>query len=99
MVCKRLNHGFGAAELVRLFSLPRHIDGQDYMWAVSEILDSAKEAIFILVGVPLLAMAFFSLRCIAGLVAHTGSIPSVCQIPVRQRTVLISAPQPTPGSE
>lgn len=29
----------------------RHIDGQDYMWAVSEILDSAKDAIFILVGV------------------------------------------------
>ncbi|KAI9566570.1 hypothetical protein HD554DRAFT_2025262 [Boletus coccyginus] len=25
-----------------------HIDGQDYMWAVSEILDSAKDAIFIL---------------------------------------------------
>ena len=27
----------------------RHIDGHDYMYAVSEILDSAKEAIFILV--------------------------------------------------
>lgn len=26
----------------------RHIDGHDYMWALSEMLDSAKEAIFIL---------------------------------------------------
>jgi hypothetical protein len=25
----------------------RHIDGHDYMWALSEMLDSAKEAIFI----------------------------------------------------
>ena len=27
----------------------RHIDGHDYMWAVSEMLDRAREAIFILV--------------------------------------------------
>ena len=27
----------------------RHIDGHDYMWAVSEMLDSAKDVIFILV--------------------------------------------------
>lgn len=27
----------------------RHIDGHDYMWAISEMLDQAKEAIFILV--------------------------------------------------
>lgn len=49
-------------KLVRPFPLPRHIDGQDYMWAVSEILDSARDVIFILVGVPLLVNAFFSLR-------------------------------------
>jgi phospholipase D1/2 len=30
----------------------RHIDGHDYMWAVSEMLDSAKEVIFILVCRP-----------------------------------------------
>ena len=28
----------------------RHIDGHDYFYAVSEILDSAKDVIFILVG-------------------------------------------------
>lgn len=28
----------------------RHIDGHDYMWALSELLDDAREAIFILVG-------------------------------------------------
>lgn len=28
----------------------RHIDGHDYMWAVSELLDKAQEAIFILVS-------------------------------------------------
>jgi phosphatidylserine/phosphatidylglycerophosphate/cardiolipin synthase-like enzyme len=33
---------------------PRHIDGHDYMWAVSEMIDHAKEAIFIQVGVFLL---------------------------------------------
>jgi hypothetical protein len=27
----------------------RHVDGHDYMWALSELLDGAKEAIFILV--------------------------------------------------
>jgi len=27
----------------------RHVDGHDYMYAVSEMLDSAKHAIFILV--------------------------------------------------
>ena len=32
-----------------LFIWCRHIDGHDYMWAVSEMLLSAKEAIFILV--------------------------------------------------
>ena len=30
----------------------RHIDGHDYMWAVSELLDRAQEAIFILVRPP-----------------------------------------------
>lgn len=29
---------------------PRHIDGHDYMYALSEILESAREAIFILVS-------------------------------------------------
>ena len=38
------------AEVVRRYSSVRHIDGQDYFWAVSEILDSAKDVIFILVG-------------------------------------------------
>lgn len=34
----------------RLFlDLYRHIDGHDYMYALSEILDSARECIFILV--------------------------------------------------
>ena len=28
----------------------RHVDGHDYMYALSEMLDSAKECIFILVG-------------------------------------------------
>ena len=27
----------------------RHIDGHDYMWAISEMIDSAKELIFIMV--------------------------------------------------
>ena len=27
----------------------RHVDGHDYMWAVSEMIDGAEEAIFILV--------------------------------------------------
>ena len=27
----------------------RHIDGHDYMWAISEMIDSAKEFIFIMV--------------------------------------------------
>jgi len=31
--------------------LARHVDGHDYMWAVSEMIDRAKEAIFILVCV------------------------------------------------
>jgi hypothetical protein len=30
-------------------SFHRHIDGHDYMWAVSELIDRAKEVIFILV--------------------------------------------------
>jgi hypothetical protein len=30
--------------------LYRHIDGHDYMWALSEMLESAKEVIFILVS-------------------------------------------------
>lgn len=29
-------------------SFHRHIDGHDYMWAVSELLENAKECIFIL---------------------------------------------------
>lgn len=33
----------------------RHIDGHDYMWAVSELLDKAQEAIFILVSTLFLA--------------------------------------------
>lgn len=32
-------------------TLTRHVDGHDYMYAVSEMLESAKEAIFILVCV------------------------------------------------
>ena len=32
-----------------LRQVDRHIDGHDYMWALSEMLDSAKEFIFILV--------------------------------------------------
>lgn len=31
-------------------TLFRHIDGHDYMWALSEMLESAKEVIFILVS-------------------------------------------------
>jgi len=30
-------------------SLGRHVDGHDYMWAVSEMIDKADECIFILV--------------------------------------------------
>lgn len=33
----------------RLTILHRHIDGHDYMYALSEMLESAREAIFILV--------------------------------------------------
>ena len=36
--------------VTKLIASLRHIDGHDYMWAVSEMLDSAKDAIFILVG-------------------------------------------------
>jgi len=37
----------------------RHVDGHDFMWAVSEMLDGAKEAIFILVS----AHLYFTPRC------------------------------------
>lgn len=37
---------FSGAEMVLL---SRHVDGHDYMWAISEMIDRAKEVIFILV--------------------------------------------------
>lgn len=62
-------------DLIDVFS--RHIDGHDYMWAVSEIIDSAKEAIFILVS-PLCKspISWRIIYFIQGLVAHPGALPS-----------------------
>lgn len=40
------------------FVIIRHIDGHDYMYALSEMLESAREAIFILVS------RFVRFRCI-----------------------------------
>jgi phosphatidylserine/phosphatidylglycerophosphate/cardiolipin synthase-like enzyme len=42
-----------------LSQVDRHIDGHDYMWALSEMLDSAKEFIFILVC----SLVWFLRRC------------------------------------
>lgn len=36
----------------------RHVDGHDYMYALSEILDNAKECIFILVRALPLSLSF-----------------------------------------
>ena len=44
------NYVFSHATLMRL---SRHIDGHDYFYALSEMLDSARECIFILVCVSL----------------------------------------------
>lgn len=52
----------------------RHVDGHDYMWAVSEMIDSAKEFIFILVRCSvdhLLA----ELDLTSGLVAYSSTVP------------------------
>ena len=41
---------YSASSPGRLFLEPyRHVDGHDYMYALSEILESARECIFILV--------------------------------------------------
>ena len=37
------------ASVEQMWYLHRHVDGHDYMYALSEMLDSAKECIFILV--------------------------------------------------
>lgn len=46
-----LNGMFSSIQPIRMcLYIPfRHIDGHDYMYALSEMLDSAKECIFILV--------------------------------------------------
>ena len=53
----------------------RHVDGHDYFYAVSEILESAREAIFILVrSIVIAAFRASSLMpsyLIIGLVAHS----------------------------
>ena len=50
----------------------RHIDGHDYMYALSEMLESAREAIFILVSAiyDLTTQLNMFLSPNAGLVAH-----------------------------
>ena len=50
----------------------RHVDGHDYMYALSEILDSAREAIFILVSLSnrVETVSLMS-HLIIGLVAYT----------------------------
>jgi phosphatidylserine/phosphatidylglycerophosphate/cardiolipin synthase-like enzyme len=52
----------------------RHIDGNDYMWAVSEMIDSAKEFIFILVThaqAVLRIICLLELDLTSGLVAYS----------------------------
>jgi len=56
-----------------LRQVDRHIDGNDYMWALSEMLDSAKEFIFILVCI----LVWFLWTCsnlLSGLVAHARAL-------------------------
>jgi hypothetical protein len=70
------------------------------MWAVSEILDSAKDAIFILVGVPLTTnhpLAKGHGRIGGSLQSCTFGMHA--EISQCERAMLISAHQPTPSSE
>ena len=52
----------------------RHVDGHDYMYALSEILDSAKECIFILVC-NMLYVPGRRFTVIIGLVVNAGTLP------------------------
>lgn len=61
----------------------RHVDGHDYMWAVSEMIDSAKEFIFILVTYMLFLRIIYLLKLdlTSGLVAYSRTLPpSTCCI-------------------
>ena len=85
-----------------LFPSARHIDGQDYFWAVSEILDSARDVIFILVRAPL---TWSDCQLRRGTCRIGGSRQS-CTSGTRfsgyrqcKRAKLIAAHQPTPGAE
>lgn len=51
-----------------------HIDGHDYMWVLSELIDNAREAIFILVC-PCSVVTLWSHLCNVGLVAHPRTLP------------------------
>ena len=61
----------------------RHVDGHDYMWAVSEMIDSAKEFIFILVTRTVIcrSFTFWNLIFTSGLVAYSRTVsPSTSRI-------------------
>ena len=60
----------------------RHVDAHDYMWAVSEMIDSAKEFIFILVITPYSANHLLAeLDLTSGLVAYSRTVsPSTSRI-------------------
>jgi hypothetical protein len=51
-----------------LMLLSRHIDGHDYFYALSEMLDSARECIFILVCVSLALISVVRVTLVKGLV-------------------------------
>ena len=62
-------------ERYHILTAIRHVDGHDYMYALSEMLDGAKECIFILVSPFILSYHavvghILKLICL-GLVAHT----------------------------
>ena len=48
----------------------RHVDGHDYMWAVSEMIDRAQEVIFILVRLHRSSIRYTIFDPFQGLVAY-----------------------------
>ena len=58
----------------------RHIDGLDYMYALSEMIDSAQEVILILVSTIALSPISVYSKLFSGLVAYPGVVspPSPC---------------------
>lgn len=71
------NHRFNSFAGERTENMVKwHVDGHDYMWAVSEMLESAKEVIFIQ-GESLLGetQSIYLIRAFYRLVALSGTLP------------------------